>query len=821
MSQQPGKLSTFGGVFTPSLLTILGLILFLRLGFVVGHGGVLGALAILALATTVSVLTSLSLSAIATTRRVRGGGVYFLISRSLGVSYGGAIGLVMFLAQAISVGFYCVGFAEGLGLLMPSMPDAVQSAIAGLTAIALLALAYVGADLATRFQYVVMGILVLALGSGFLGAYLAFDTATLGGNMTPADSPFGFWVLFAIFFPAVTGFTQGVNMSGDLENPARAIPLGTFLAVGISTLIYAGLIVLMGGALPASELAGDSAALKRVASIGWLIDGGVLAATLSSALASFLGAPRILQALAADGIFPRLAFFAQGHGAASNPRRAVVLTAGIALATIFAGSLNAIAGVVSMFFLISYGLLNYATYVEATAASPSFRPRFRYFNARASLVGTLLCAGVMLAIDPLAGAFAAALIAAVYQFLNRTTIPVRWRDSRRAFRFHRVKQGLREIASEKPGQSDWQPHVLAFTQGLERRSRVLLFASWITGGSGLVTAASLVEGEGTSEQTQKRCDKVQTELREEIEELGLDIYALAVGATDLREAMTTLVQAWGVGPIRSNTVLMNWVSNEDSESGSSAALWYGRMLAGTVRLKNNVIVLDTHETAWVRLGEIAPADRRIDVWWFDDESSRLTLLLAHLMTRTQSWEDATIRILAAPSPEESIERTRSTLTRILSRRIAHLHAAPNRRNSPGACLRLGHRAGPRETAHRGAGRGRAGYSADRGARGADPRGQGGNENRSQTRREWRCWGRPGSGRRVRRTTASRARRGVERAGGERGADPDRRSGRRSEPARGRLIATRPSSCRTTRPRATNDAAQSGAPIGHERADHRR
>jgi amino acid transporter len=664
MSQGAGKLSTFGGVFTPSILTILGLILFLRIGFVVGNGGVLDALAILALSTAVSFVTSLSLSAIATTRRVRGGGVYFLISRSLGVSYGGAIGLVMFSAQAISVGFYCVGFAEGATNLVPMLPAGAGVAIASVVAGALLVLAYLGADLATRFQYGVMAILAAALASAFVGALRVFDADMLAQNWTVADSPGGFWVLFAIFFPAVTGFTQGVNMSGDLENPARSIPLGTFVAVGLSTVVYAAVIVLLGAALPASELAINNAALKQTAAISWLVDGGVLAATLSSALASFLGAPRILQALAADRIFPRLAFFAVGHGEAANPRRAVVLTGAIAFVTIFSGSLNAIAGVVSMFFLISYGLLNYATYVEATAASPSFRPRFRFFHARASLAGTLLCAGVMLAIDPVTGVVAAALIAAVYQYVNRTAVPVRWRDSRSAYRFHRVKARLREIASEPEGQSDWQPHVLVFTHGLERRVRVLRFASWITGGSGLVTAASLVEGEGTSERTRRRCEEVEAELRDEIDEQNLDIYALSVGASDLRAAMATLMQAWGVGPIRSNTVLLNWIAFDEGDMSVTAQLWYGRMVAGAVRLKNHVIVLDTDEPAWVSLAEISPGARRIDVWWFEDESSRLMLLLAHLMTRTEEWEDATIRILA-PASAEAAERTRVALEKRL------------------------------------------------------------------------------------------------------------------------------------------------------------
>jgi len=248
----------------------------------------------------------------------------------------------------------------------------------------------------------------------------------------------------------------------------------------------------------------------------------------------------------------------------------------------------------------------------------------------------------------------------VYQYVRRTAVPVRWRDSQSAYRFHRVRETLREIASEPEGQSDWQPHVLVFTHGLERRARVLRLASWISGGSGLVTAAILAEGEGSSEQTLKRCAQLEAELHAEIEELHLDIYPLAVAAPDLRVAMSTVLQAWGVGPIRSNTILVNWIV--DDGTSSAARLWYGRMLKGAVRLKQHVVVLDTDEASWDRLAGIAPGERRIDVWWFDDESSHLMLLFAHLMTRTSDWEDAEIRVLAPAAAEDS-ERTHRELAR--------------------------------------------------------------------------------------------------------------------------------------------------------------
>jgi amino acid transporter len=664
-------LGTFGGVFTPSILTILGIILFRRLGYVVGVAGLLGALGMLALATAISVHTSVSLSAIATNRRVRGGGDYYLISRSLGVEYGGALGVLLFLAQAISVAFYCVGFGEGIAAVFGG-GDLVVRVAAALAAVALFGLAYAGSDLATRFQFVIMALLVAALASFFIGAYAAWDPQLLRASLErvpdPA-APSSFWILFAIFFPAVTGFTQGVSMSGDLKDASRSLPTGTFLAVGLSTVVYGAAIVMFAGAAPLAELAADYEGMGRVASVPWLIDAGVLSATLSSALASFLGAPRILQALAADRLFKGLGPFATVDAATGNPRRAVVLTGIIAIVTIAVGDLNAIASVVSMFFLISYGLLNYATYVEAHGASPSFRPRFRLYDKRASLLGTFLCGGVMVAIDPAATAVAVALLFAGYQYLRWTAVPTRWRDSRRAYRYRQVKDGIRALAEQPESPVDWQPQILLFTDTSERRSRVLALASWISGGTGLVTAVQLLEGDSASVGARARRRDAEQQLREELERDKVDAFPLVVMAPDLAQASTTLLQTWGVGSIRANTVALNWLEHHDDAPVSGTSWRYARLLQRALRLEQHVVVFDAAPEDWARLAETKSHARRIDVWWFEDDSSRLALLLAYLMTRTDEWDDADIRVLAPAALDSGQKVAANLMYRLEERRI--------------------------------------------------------------------------------------------------------------------------------------------------------
>jgi amino acid transporter len=218
MTKGNGKLGTFAGVFTPSVLTILGIILFLRLGYVVGNAGLGPALLILGLANGISILTSVSLSAIATNLKVKGGGDYYLISRTLGLEFGGAIGIVLFLAQSVSIAFYCIGFGEVLAFVLTIQLKAAPQIIAAIAVSFLFIFAWMGADWATRFQYVVMVILAAAIASFFIGGFIEWDTTQLLQNWAPSGMNINFWALFAIFFPAVTGFTQGVSMSGDLKD---------------------------------------------------------------------------------------------------------------------------------------------------------------------------------------------------------------------------------------------------------------------------------------------------------------------------------------------------------------------------------------------------------------------------------------------------------------------------------------------------------------------------------------------------------------------------------------------------------------------------
>ncbi len=325
----------------------------------------------------------------------------------------------------------------------------------------------------------------------------------------------------------------------------------------------------------------------------------------------------------------------------------MLLSCGIALATVALGNLNLIAPVVSMFFLISYGLLNCATFYEARAASPSFRPRFRWFDARLSLLGGIACLGAMLAIDVAAGLVAIAVLFSIYQYLKRTAGPARWADSRRSYHLQRVREHLLGAAREPEHPRDWRPELLVFSDDPERREPLLRFASWLEGPSGLTTVVKILEGEGVK--MTKRRDEVEAELRKDLARLHPGAFPLAVAAPNLSVGVNTLVQAYGIGPIRANTILLNWLEQLPDGEKPQSTQSYGHNLRGAFRLGCNIIVLDAKEGAWAALTELPPEKRRIDVWWWRDRTSRLMLLLAYLMTRSDEWSGARIRVLAAES----------------------------------------------------------------------------------------------------------------------------------------------------------------------------
>jgi amino acid transporter/nucleotide-binding universal stress UspA family protein len=634
-------LSTFGGVFTPSILTILGVIMYLRFGWVVGNVGLIGALAVVTLATSITFLTGLSISMIATDRRVRIGGAYYMISRSLGIETGGAVGIPLYFAQALSVALYTVGFAESVHQTFPALP---QQPVALIVTVAVALLALKSASVAIKAQYVIMTAIVISLISLVAGKPLeATEIEMFGASAARSES---FWVVFAVFFPAVTGIMAGVNMSGDLEDPARAIPRGTLAAIGVGYVIYMLLPIVLAGRADAVTLIEDPLIMRRIAFWGDAILLGVWGATLSSAVGSILAAPRVLQALARDRVLPRsLRFLGAGSGPADEPRTGTAITLFVALAAVMLGDLNVIAPILTMFFLTTYMVLNVAAGVEQFLGSPSFRPSFRV-HWSLSLLGAVGCLVVMFLINAVATVVAALVILGVFIWLERRELRAAWGDVRQGIWMAMVRAGLFRI-SRAEDTKNWRPHVLVLSGAPSRRWNLIDLATALTHSRGLITVSSVLP-EGSRDAAQQ--GKLEATIHEYLARRGVQAMVRLTTAPDVFRGAERLVETYGLGPLVPNTVILGASVEEDHRDR------YCEMLQSFHSARRNVLILRADL-------ERGFGDRRqIDVWWGGlQQNGGLMMILAYLLRSSSYWSDADINLKLVVQDEQAAEAARRNL----------------------------------------------------------------------------------------------------------------------------------------------------------------
>ncbi len=657
-----GKFGTFGGVFVPSTLTILGVILFLRFGQVVGQAGVLYAVAIILLAKLITTLTAFSLAATATNTRIKGGGAYYLISRSLGLEFGGAIGLVFYLAQAVSVSMYVIGFTEAFLTAFPSLGLSTRVFASVVNVIVFLCV-YIGAGWTIKVQYGILAILVLSLASFFGGAIPQFSGSTLVANLRPAFlEGQGFFTMFALFFPAVTGIMAGANMSGDLRSPSKSLPAGTFLAIGFTALVYLAIGALLAGTRGHTELIADNFIMREIAWSGALIVAGVFAATLSSALGSMMGAPRILQALARDKIFPSIRTFARGHGKLNEPRTATVLTFAIAQAGILLRDLDVLAPVITMFFMITYGTLNLACFYEAITKNPSYRPTFRLSHWSMALAGAIGCAAVMFLIAPLWALLAIGAMAGLHYSLTRRQLRARWGDIKSGLAFERARKALLRLEEEDYHPKNWRPAILALSGGAWSRFHLAEYGFWLSSSRGILTLAQVLTGKVDDRHAVRLREEEQ--LRKFIAREELCAFPAVVVDEDLFDGIKSLIQCHGIGGLRSNTVLLGWT--EDRERFGD----FGRLLRLVRRMNRSIVAIkcDAEKARWA-----VPAGT-IDVWWRGREHGAFMLLLAHLLGKNESWRDREVRVFYAIGEEAQRAAAAQEMTEILA--TARITARP-------------------------------------------------------------------------------------------------------------------------------------------------
>jgi len=565
---QATKFGTFGGVFTPSVLTILGVIMFLRFSTVVGYAGLGGCLLILLASKVVTITTALSLSSIATNMRVKGGGAYYLISRSLGVEFGGVIAVFFYIAQAVAVTLYVIGFTEAVFSAFPDISLSFRM-VATLTNLAVFICVFIGAGWTIRVQYGILAILLVSIASFCIGAWNQGSLEQIQANFAPAwTDRYSLPFIFALFFPAVTGIMAGVNMSGDLKNPSSSIPRGTLAAVGFTALIYAIIAVLLAASSPRSTLIDEGFVMKETAWSGMLIFAGVFCATLSSALGSLMGAPRILQAFAQDNVFKWLRWFGRGSGASNEPRRAIIVTFLIAQAGIMAGELDTIAPIITMFFLLTYGTLNLACFYESITRNPSFRPTFKFNHWSIALIGALSCLAVMFLVNILWAIVAILLAASMFLLIERAEIVVQWGDVTSGLAFQRARKALLRLEKERFHPKNWRPSILALSGNPKNRLHLVSYACLLSAERGVVSLGQIISGQ--LEDRINRQVEAEKMLRKFIARERLDAFPAVVVDDNFADGLKALIQCHGIGGLRPNTVLLGW--SEDTSKSDIASM---------------------------------------------------------------------------------------------------------------------------------------------------------------------------------------------------------------------------------------------------------
>lgn len=647
MTEQPNnnkgnQFGTFAGVFTPSILTILGVIMFLRTGYIVGQGGIFQALIVLLLAQSIVLATAASMSAIATNTPVYGGGAYFLISRSIGPQFGGAIGIILFLAQGLSVPFYIIGFSQSMVQSFPIL-NPYLAIIALFTTLFLFTAAYLSAQIAIRIQYVVMGILVLAILSMFSGAILRFEAVIFIENWPVLSGPdyIGFGNIFAIFFPAVTGILAGINMSGDLKDPGRSLVKGTFAAIMVGLIIYGAQIILSGGSQVRADLLErpfQTYLNQALFGFSFLVMGGVFAATLSSALGSYLGSPRVLQAFARDDIIPFFKPFSSGSRENDEPRAAMLLTLlltlsviGLATRSDDIGAFDYVARIVTMFFLSTYAMINLAAFVESFGKNPSFRPRFRKYHWSIALLGLFGSVAAMFIVDVYAALIAISLVALCYFLISRRVYEAAFGDARRGFLFTLIKSSLHRLYRGRVHPKNWRPTMLVLSGNPDTRASLMRFGIWLEAGRGLLTAAVIIPGRLADKITERK--KALQEMDNYFAEQKIRGFSEVLVTDKFDEGLRILIQTQSIGPIKPNTVLLGWPVQD------KRIVPYVRYLADIYAAGLSILCLIENTRAPL----ISPM--RIDIWWRGYENGSLMLILAHLLIINWEWKGAKIRVL--------------------------------------------------------------------------------------------------------------------------------------------------------------------------------
>jgi amino acid transporter len=654
-------------VYFTALATILGAILFLRFGFAVGTLGFWGVIGIILLGHLVTIPTALAISEIATNKRVEGGGEYFIISRSFGMNIGATIGFALFLSQAISVAFYIIAFTEAFEFFFDwakeslhiSLPRQVIS-VPAMIGLAVLILRK-GASVGMKTLYFVVAILLISLLLFFLGHTEYSETTVFSVTSAPKGDMSLFFIVFAIIFPAFTGMTAGVGLSGDLKKPSKSIPLGTILGTVTGMVVYVFIVYKLAASASLETLAdpNNQLIMSHIAIAGpYIIPLGLAASTFSSAIGSILVGPRTLQALAGDHSFPSRKinlFLFKGRGETNEPYNATLVTAVIAMVFVIIGDVNKVAGIISMFFMVTYGSLCLISFLHHFGSSPSYRPSFRS-RWYLSLVGFIASIWVMFKINTIFALAAIILMVLLYIYINN------YHKSRKGlvsiftnalFQLNRSLQVYLQKSRRSGTGSEWRPSAICISRDSLRRDKAFQFLNWISYKYGFGTYIHLLE-DYYSNASREKAEEELERLIKSYHGKGSHVFVDTLISPSYTSAVAQSIQLPGISGMENNMVILEY-SKEEPRNLKEIVDNFPLVSAGNF----DVCILSSSERSvnykngihvWIKSG--------------DFENSHLMILLSFIIQGHPVWRKSDIKIFDICKKEEE-EHTRVILEELV------------------------------------------------------------------------------------------------------------------------------------------------------------
>ncbi|XP_067856859.1 solute carrier family 12 member 7-like isoform X6 [Heptranchias perlo] len=771
------RMGTFIGVYLPCLQNILGVILFLRLTWIVGAAGIFGSFWIVFICCACTLLTAISMSAIATNGVVPAGGSYYMISRSLGPEFGGAVGLCFYLGTTFAGAMYILGTIEILlTYIVPSAaifkaedPSQETQAmlnnmrIYGTCAITLMAtVVFVGVKYVNKLALVFLACVILSIFSIYAGviktafnppdfplcvlgnrtlAGRAFDVCAkvvIEGNETvttrlwqffcdgpslnatcnkyfdlnnvtqiqgipgvaskviidniwstygpqgemleqqglpSVPAPDGetntglpyvvsdittyFTMLVGIYFPSVTGIMAGSNRSGDLKDAQKSIPTGTLLAIITTSFIYLSCIILFGACIEGVLLRdkfGESVNGNLV--IGtlawpspWVIVIGSFFSTCGAGLQSLTGAPRLMQAIARDGIVPFLRVF--GHGKANGePTWALLLTAGICEIGILIASLDSVAPILSMFFLMCYMFVNLACALQTLLRTPNWRPRFKYYHWTLSFLGMSLCLALMFICSWYYALVAMVIAVCIYKYIEYRGAEKEWGDGIRGLSLNAARYALLRLEDGPPHTKNWRPQLLVLlnldSEQNVKHSRLLSLTTQLKAGKGLTIIGSVLEG--TFLERHSEVQKAEQNIKSLMGVERTKGFCHVVVSSNLRDGVSHLVQSSGLGGMKHNTVLVAWPDLWRQSDGPTGWKSFVDTVRETTAAHQALLVaknIDSFPTNQERF-----AGGTIDIWWIVHDGG-LLMLLPFLLSQHKVWKKCKMRIFTVAQIDDN------------------------------------------------------------------------------------------------------------------------------------------------------------------------